>query len=205
MMRTTLAVLAVCVFLVLGAASGAYLERVAAGAGSTTTVTSVSLSETTNSSEITSYSVCFSPGGNCASEIAGLIAEANSSIHMMIYTFTNTDLAQDLVAAKNRGVDVKIVMDGSEAENDNIAVVSILNQGGINLRIYSPPNGIVHDKVAIIDGKIVITGSYNWSYSANDDNDENLLVLHSPALASQYETDFETVWNLAGNSTGGVG
>jgi len=132
----------------------------------------------------------------------GLISEANDSIHMMIYTFTNTELANALVEAKDRGVDVKVLMDESEATSDNIAVVSILNQGGVFLKIYSPPDGIVHDKVAIIDGKVVITGSYNWSYSANNDNDENLLVLYSTSLASQYEADFQSLWTLAGNGTG---
>jgi phosphatidylserine/phosphatidylglycerophosphate/cardiolipin synthase-like enzyme len=146
-------------------------------------------------SAITSYSVCFSPGENCASQILDLIAEANSSIHIMIYTFTNTAIANSLVQAKARGVDVKVVMDGSEANSDNLAVVAVLDQGGVPLRTYSPAGGIVHDKVAIVDGKVVITGSYNWSYSANDYNDENLLVLHSAALAVQYEANFEALWN----------
>ncbi len=183
--RTLVAIL--IAILVVG---GAYIGQMAARGGTTTTVTA------SGQSGITSYSVCFSPAGNCAAVISALIAEANSSIHIEIYTFTNTALADALVAAKDRGVDVEVFMDGSEADNDNIAVVSILNQGGVPLKIYSPPNGIVHDKVAIIDDKIVITGSYNWSYSANDDNDENLLVLNSTSLASQYEANFESLWSL---------
>ena len=200
-MRAGPLALAVCAIIVVAGVSfyaGGVLDRVTLT--STTTVVSTATSSQTG---ISTYSVCFSPGGNCATQIAAVIASANVSIHMMIYTFTNTALATALVQAEQRGVDVKIVMDGSEAASDNLAVEAVLNQGGVPLRIYSPPNGIVHDKVAIVDGKIVITGSYNWSYSANDYNDENLLILHSTTLASQYEADFQTVWNLAGNSTAG--
>jgi phosphatidylserine/phosphatidylglycerophosphate/cardiolipin synthase-like enzyme len=203
-MRVAYAAIVVIALLVVGV--GGYLEGVAVGQGSADTSNpSTSQVQTTNSSAITDYSVCFSPAGNCASIVLGLINGANSSIHMMIYEFSNTQLANALVAAKDRGVSVEIVMDESEAVNDNLAVVSILNQGAVPLRIYSPPDGIVHDKVAIIDDRLVITGSYNWSYSANDDNDENLLVLYSSSLASQYGADFQTLWNLAGNGTTATG
>jgi len=110
------------------------------------------------------YTVCFSPGGDCASQIARLILSANSSVHAIIYSFTNTGLANALVDAKGRGVELKVLMDGSEASGSNVGVEAVLDRSGVPLKNYSPPNGIVHDKVAIIDGSIVVTGSYNWSY-----------------------------------------
>jgi phosphatidylserine/phosphatidylglycerophosphate/cardiolipin synthase-like enzyme len=198
-LRTNMVVVVLAAFLVVGVAAGAYFESVAMGQAptvtSTVSVTTTSTVTTTSQSGISSYSVCFSPGGNCASQILAVIASANSSIHMIIYSFTNTQIASALVLAKNRGVDVKIIMDGSEAASNNLAVEAVLNQGGVPLKIYTPANGIVHDKVAVVDGKIVITGSYNWSYSAENYNDENLLILHSTALAAQYETTFEGLWN----------
>lgn len=112
----------------------------------------------------------------------------------MIYEFSNTDIANALVAAHQRGVDVKVIMDGSEAATDNIGVVDILNSSKIPLKVYTPLNGILHDKVAIVDNQTVVTGSYNWSYSADDYNDENMLVLSSAPLASQYESQFNILW-----------
>lgn len=182
----------VCVLVGASMVAGAYVERAATVTGSSTTSSPTS---TTTQDAITSYSVCFSPGGNCAQQLIALIGTANSSIHIMIYEFSNTAIAQALVQAKERGVDVKVIMDGSEATTDNVAVLPILNQSGIPLKIYTPLNGILHDKIAIIDGEVVVTGSYNWSYSADDFNDENLLVLRSTSLAAQYEADFQTLWN----------
>lgn len=181
---------------VVAMVAGAYVERVSdTGETTTTTVNSTMTVTTINQTAITDYSVCFSPSGNCQTQLIAAIDGANSSIFVMIYEFSNTQVADALVQAHDRGVDVKVIMDGSEAETDNVGVVPILNESGIPLKIYTPLNGILHDKVAIIDNQTVVTGSYNWSYSANNDNDENLLVLHSAALASQYVADFQSLWN----------
>jgi len=57
----------------------------------------------------------------------------------------------------------------------------------------------MHNKYAVIDGKTVITGSFNWTVSAEKRNDENLLVIKRlPALVEAYEKNFEKLWNLAG-------
>jgi phosphatidylserine/phosphatidylglycerophosphate/cardiolipin synthase-like enzyme len=55
----------------------------------------------------------------------------------------------------------------------------------------------MHHKFMIIDGKIVVTGSYNWSYSAEEKNDENLVVILSPNTAKLYETEFNRIWSQA--------
>ena len=202
-MRTGFVAAVIVVVLLAGVASY-YALRPTFG-DTTTTITTTSFTTTTTTSTttsssqstITSYSVCFSPGGNCATQILQLIAKANSTIHIMIYSFDNTQIAAALVNAKDRGVDVKVIMDGSEANSTNVDVVQILNTGGVPLKIYTPPGGIVHDKVAIIDGKVVITGSYNWTNAAENYNDENLLILYSSSLAAQYETEFQSLWTVA--------
>jgi len=184
----------ICALIIVAGVAALYVSREDLSRTSTVTAT--------NASAITDYSVCFSPAGNCQTELISAINNATKSIHVMIYEFSNTAIADALVAAEKRGVDVKVIMDGSEASTDNVAVVPILNQSGIPLKIYTPLNGILHDKIAIIDDTIVVTGSYNWSYAANNFNDENLLILHSPPLAVQYEVDFQRLWNATSTVPG---
>lgn len=136
---------------------------------------------------------CFSPKGNCAGRVAYWVGRANSSIHILIYSFTLNAIGDALVQAKRRGIDVKIVWDegnwnatGSEYQK--------LKNSGIAIRI-DHRHGLLHDKVAIIDQHIIITGSFNWSQAANQENRENLVVIDSPAWASAYEQHFQQVWN----------
>jgi phosphatidylserine/phosphatidylglycerophosphate/cardiolipin synthase-like enzyme len=57
----------------------------------------------------------------------------------------------------------------------------------------------MHHKVIIIDGEIVVIGSYNFSTSADEENDENVLIIHSPAIAAQFEAEFQRVYETALN------
>ena len=136
---------------------------------------------------------CFSPGGNCVSRVAYWIGRANSSIHILIYSFTLNAIGDALVQAKQRGIDVKIVWDKSNW-NDSGSEYQKLKDSGIEVRI-DYRHGLLHDKVAIIDKQIIITGSFNWSQAANQENRENLVVIDSQAWALAYEKQFQQIWN----------
>ena len=132
----------ICALIIVAGVAALYVSREDLSRTSTvilSTVTETSTVTATNASAITDYSVCFSPAGNCQTELISAINNATKSIHVMIYEFSNTVIADALVAAEKRGVDVKVIMDGSEASTDNVAVVPILNQSGIPLKIYTPP------------------------------------------------------------------
>ena len=136
---------------------------------------------------------CFSPGGNCVSRVVYWIGRANSSIHILIYSLTLNAIGDALVQAKERGIDVKIVWDKSNW-NDSGSEYQKLKNSGIEVRI-DYRHGLLHDKVAIIDQHIIITGSYNWSQAANQENQENLVVIDSQAWALDYEEQFQQIWN----------
>ena len=143
--------------------------------------------------------VCFTSGygstSDCASIIIYWIGQANVSIHILIYDLTLPEITQALAAAAARGVDVKIVMDSTEAKS-KYSQYADLTSAGINVRLGNNAYEM-HDKLAIIDGHIVITGSFNWTQDANQNNDENLLVLDNPSLATRYEQEFQVVWNAS--------
>jgi phosphatidylserine/phosphatidylglycerophosphate/cardiolipin synthase-like enzyme len=139
---------------------------------------------------------CFSPGGNCANVVIKWIDRANNSIHILIYSFTLSQIADAIVKAKQRNpnMDIKIAWDNSEViANGAASQYQRLKNAGINVRI-DHRSGLLHDKVAIVDDHIVITGSFNWSTEANEHNRENLVVFDSPICAAAYEEQFQLTW-----------
>ena len=136
--------------------------------------------------------IYFSPRGGCEAQIIRWINRANISIHVLIYSFTLDSISNALINAYNRGVDVKIVF-----ERDQVTKYSEyqkLKAAGVPVRNDTNP-GLMHNKVMIIDGKIVLTGSFNWSVSAEKKNNENLIVIRSLYVARVYEEEFDKIWN----------
>jgi len=136
--------------------------------------------------------VYFSPKGECEYQVIYWISRANVSIHILIYSFSLDSVGDALINASNRGVDVKIVFEKSQ-----ISIYSEYNRlktAGIPVRNDTNPD-YMHDKVMIVDGAIVLTGSFNWSASAENDNNENLIVINSTYIASTYEAEFQKIWN----------
>jgi len=136
--------------------------------------------------------VCFSPREDCASIVVRRISEAKASIHVLMFTFTLQRVADALIEAKSRGVDVRIVMERNQDVNNEVHMR--LAEAGIEVRMDNN-EALMHNKIAIIDSTVVITGSFNWTQSANNSNNENLLVIGDTALAQSYESQFQTVWN----------
>jgi phosphatidylserine/phosphatidylglycerophosphate/cardiolipin synthase-like enzyme len=138
---------------------------------------------------------CFSPGGDCGSVIIHWISRANSSIHILIYSFTLDDVREALIQAKNRGVDVKVVMERSTVNSSGSEYQNLKNAG---LDVHLDTNsGDMHDKVAIVDSHIIITGSMNWTNAGENQNNENLIVIDSQSWAQAYEAQFERVYNAS--------
>lgn len=179
--------------LIVGFQIGAALSSVSNAPRSTTTIYVTTSSQVQAPVDLVEY--CFSPGGKCASIVVEWINRANSSVHVLIYSFTLDAVRNALIDAKNRGVDVKIVMERSNA-NEKGSEYQNLKNAGVDIRLDTN-SGLMHDKVAIIDGHIILTGSYNYSAAASTSNNENLVVIDSHAWASAFESQFQQVYNQA--------
>lgn len=136
-----------------------------------------------------SIEVYFSPNGGCENRIVELINGARDSIDIAMYTFTNSKIARALVMAYERGVRIRVLLDGQEAQNKYSKGV-FLKKRGIFV-VYDRMPGLMHNKFCIIDNAIVITGSYNWTATAEEKNEENLLVIHDANIAKAYKDRFE--------------
>jgi phosphatidylserine/phosphatidylglycerophosphate/cardiolipin synthase-like enzyme len=140
--------------------------------------------------------VFFSPDDDVADRIIGLIDDARVSLEFAAFSLTADSIADRMLAASARGVRVRGVMEttqsvglGSEYEN--------LRAAGLDVRLDGNPFNM-HHKFLIIDQEIVVTGSYNFTISAEEHNDENLLVLHDPEIAGAYAKEFARIFELAG-------
>jgi len=136
---------------------------------------------------------CFSPNGNCDQVLIKYINQARSSIHIMIYEFTLKNIETSLVDARNRGIEVKLVMDRSESQSRS-SLYPDLKQRGFDVKIADVA-GILHDKVAIIDGQYVLEGSFNYTNSAVRSNAENLVVINDVTIAQAYQNQFQQLFN----------
>jgi phosphatidylserine/phosphatidylglycerophosphate/cardiolipin synthase-like enzyme len=145
--------------------------------------------------EVSAYSaqlqVCFSPPspGGCDPTVTIVqeIDAARKTLFVQAYALTSREITTALVDAKHRGVDVRVIVDRSQLREDRSDAFAVqrLASGGIPIWVDTI-SGIAHSKVMVIDGNTVITGSFNFSWSAEHKNAENLLVIHDSPVAEQY-------------------
>jgi phosphatidylserine/phosphatidylglycerophosphate/cardiolipin synthase-like enzyme len=137
------------------------------------------------------WSVYFSPHGGCTDAIIKELNGAKSTILVQAYSFTSSPIAKGLLNAHKRGVKVEVILDkiniGKKAEYSS--AIFFFNEG-IPVRIDSV-HSIAHNKVMVIDGETVITGSFNFTKAAEESNAENLLIIHDRKLADRYVKNWQ--------------
>lgn len=135
-----------------------------------------------------SWQVRYSPRGGCTELAVRTISEARESVLVQAYSFTSAPIAEALMAAHRRGVKVEIVLDRCNLTDPHSQAKDCV-AAGIPVRIDSK-HPIAHNKIFLVDGKIVLTGSFNLSAAA-EQNAENLLRIDDLALAARYVAN----WN----------
>ena len=135
----------------------------------------------------------FSPDDGAAAQIIAAIQNAEESVYFMAFSFTSDPISAALIERFAAGVDVAGVFEESQYHSNTGTEFDNLLDAGLDVRLDGNDRNM-HHKVFIIDEKIVITGSYNFSRSAEERNDENTLIIHSPVLAAQFLAEFERIW-----------
>jgi phosphatidylserine/phosphatidylglycerophosphate/cardiolipin synthase-like enzyme len=135
------------------------------------------------------WAVYFSPQGGCTEAIVAAVGQARKSLHIEAYIFTSQPILKAVAAAQTRGVEVAVILDAGAAE-EQYSVLRSLLADRVPTWIDAAYH-IAHNKIMIIDGETVITGSFNFTRSAEQDNAENLLVIRDQALAARYEANFQ--------------
>lgn len=137
------------------------------------------------------FDVYFTPEDDFRSEIVDLIDNAVSNINVMIFTFTDQEIADALIRAENRGVKVRTIMETYQASSQWSVYNSIKNEFDV---VLDKNPDTFHYKTMIIDNEIIITGSFNFTNAAQEKNDENALVIHSSKIAESYNNEFEKLY-----------
>ena len=141
-------------------------------------------------------SVVFSDSGEAQSTLAAQLNAATGTICVAIYSFTDSRLAGALVHAHARGVDVRVIADKSQSTGKSSQVIYLqqtLGSDRVQVRAGRVVSGIMHHKFCVIDGRVVLTGSFNWTSRAEGYNWENFVVLTNVILARQFAAEFNTM------------
>jgi len=126
-------------------------------------------------------------------ELLQILNAARRYLDICVFTITCNEIAAAIIAAHRRGVKVRVISDDDQSSTKG-SDISELRQCGIPVRLDNSEFHM-HHKFALIDQHRLITGSFNWTRQAVTSNQENLVVLHSPDLISQFSAEFEKLWN----------
>lgn len=130
--------------------------------------------------------------------IAEIVNRADNEILFLAFSFTLPEIADAMLARAETGVNVKGVFETSGADTLFSTYPEMDAVGLSNVRVRQDGNDrIMHHKVIIVDRKTVIFGSYNFSNNANDNNDENIIVVYDPEFAGFFVDEFFAVWDEA--------
>ena len=147
------------------------------------------------SSSYAGIKIFFSPKGLIAEEIIKRIDNAQEYIDIAIYSFTHEPIVKAIIRAKKRGAKIRILMDKSQSKGKYSKYKFLLDNA---LAVTKDRRaGIMHNKIAIIDRKVLFTGSYNWSKSAEETNQENLLeFIGEEEIIGIYQERLDYLWKF---------
>lgn len=138
--------------------------------------------------------VAFSPG-NAESVIVDVISEAKTSVLMAAYSFTSRPIAQALLEAQKRGVNIYVVGDAEQAGKRYSSFTYLANHH-INVRLNSDFQSM-HNKFMVIDNAIVQTGSFNYTAAATKKNAENVVVIEDGQTAEKFGSYWKALYNTS--------
>ena len=139
------------------------------------------------------HKVYFSPGTDILESISDLLKQAKHTLDICVFTITDERLASDILHCHQSGIKVRIITD-DEKMHDYGSAIKGLKNAGIPIKI-DHSRYHMHHKFGIIDSRIIFTGSFNWTYTASNHNQENLLITTNYDIVNQYKVQYEQLWN----------
>jgi phosphatidylserine/phosphatidylglycerophosphate/cardiolipin synthase-like enzyme len=137
--------------------------------------------------------VAFTPPAGGGQVIVQAIDASREEVLVQAYGFTHNAIAQALLRAQQRGVKVQVLLD-QKSSHTNRYVIDLFKAAALPL-LFDGTHAIAHNKVMVIDNTVVVTGSYNFTNSADTRNAENILVLRGQSLARHYRENWLSHWS----------
>jgi len=149
----------------------------------------------------TQVDVLFSPDDFVVSRLSQLLGGAQESIYFLAYAFASTELGSIIREKAAQGIIVGGVLESDlvskEGANPNqVDELNLFRQAGLDIRLDGKPE-VMNHKIMIIDGKIVVLGSYDFTIRAENENDENVLIIHNEMIAQKFMEEFQRVQSRA--------
>ncbi len=141
-------------------------------------------------------SASFSPGVDCLGTIVGHLQAVRRTVDLCVFTLSDDRISREVLAAHKRGVVLRFITDNAK-EHDAGSDIAQLRQAGINIRV-DRTDAHMHHKFAIFDGAWLLNGSYNWTRSACEYNEENLVASNDAALVAAFQDEFGKLWARLG-------
>ena len=136
--------------------------------------------------------VFFSPGEDCVNHIVELIKSSVNQLDVCVFTISDDRITKALIDANNDGVTVRIITDRDKISDEGSDVKELF-YNGIGVKADEDRNHM-HHKFLIVDQKMVLTGSYNWTRSAANYNQENIISIEDEYVASKFLNEFNRLW-----------
>ncbi len=144
----------------------------------------------------TRLEIYFSPDDGVAARILEILTEAEKSISFMAFSFTSDEFGQVIRSRAENGLDVAGIMEAEQVKSNVGTEYDPFKQAGLNVFVDGN-EGQMHHKTIIVDESIVITGSYNFSRSAEIRNDENVIIFHNEQIADFFLQEFQRMYQQA--------
>jgi len=139
------------------------------------------------------FEAYFSPGEDCLNHIITLIKSAEKHLEIAVFTISDDRISRAIVAAMFRGVNVRIITDNDKVSDDGSDIETLSNEG-IAVKVDATSYHM-HHKFMLVDRKTLLTGSYNWTRSAAQYNQENVISGNDPYLLTKFQLEFEKLWD----------
>jgi len=146
--------------------------------------------------EQNSTQVYFSPGDDCPQIIVNQLERAGRSIDICVFTITDNRIADAIRDAFVRGIAVRVISDNDKSLDPGSDIERLMGLG-VPVRIDQTDHHM-HHKYAVFDQKTTLTGSYNWTRSADKHNDENFLITGEASINRAYLGHFDRLWDALG-------
>lgn len=132
----------------------------------------------------------FCPEDLCESRVIDLISSAKDRVYFMVFSFTSDEIGKVIIGKHGKGLKIKGLFEGFQ--NDEFSEYKIMKENGLNVKLDNDPS-FLHHKVFIVDDSVVF-GSYNPTKSGNENNDENILIVHNKEITDKFLNEFNLLF-----------
>jgi len=136
----------------------------------------------------------FSPERSLKESLLKEVEATASTLDLAVREISSPDMANALLKARARGVKIRIIADSKQAKMKSSQITYLINQGIPVKVLRGKDYGVMNHRFAILDGKRVVTGSFEWSETSEKLNYENILIIGDPEVAASYQKEFDRLW-----------